>query len=330
MPGISDIVRFNNSAYISVLYQPDGENTHFTILPGVKYMYPPHPIALPSPLLVGLPDSLEIKPWLMQLLDPVPSVLLHLQRTAVEDGDRLPLAAELHCYIPLQHSPEHDDDDDGVVLSHGAASRRRASEARRAGAASTPLSAADTANLVRALLLGSKGTAAAKKAAAERQPQGNDDGDDSDDGADAAALARSAAAKACGASDEWIVDCVYKPALPPPLRGLDLSGHEVTQRVVSEISECARLLGRDCQLELLRLSSCQLASGPSDESGERHRPLPDVSHCMLVSICHHQIHHDTHMLAPRPPVLHLCHLLPPPRGAPPPSLPPSLPPCSGL
>lgn len=49
-----------------------------------------------------------------------------------------------------------------------------------------------------------------------------------------------------------------RPLLPLPVVSLDLSGHEVTNRVIMELVGCARALGPDCKVAQLRLSGCQL------------------------------------------------------------------------
>ena len=91
-------------------------------------------------------------------------------------------------------------------------------------------------------------------------------------GAAGASLA-SVSPEASSAEDWWRLLALERPAQPLPLCGIDLSGHEVTPRVVSELAECARKLGPDCRIGVVRFAQCRLEMGlPGDSCSPR--PLP--------------------------------------------------------
>ncbi len=83
--------------------------------------------------------------------------------------------------------------------------------------------------------------------------------------APANSAAGAAAAAAASAPEWWRLLICMRPVAPLPLRGLDLSGHEVTDRVVQELVECGRGLSQDCELASLRLGRCQLSMGHPGE-----------------------------------------------------------------
>ena len=77
----------------------------------------------------------------------------------------------------------------------------------------------------------------------------------------ASTLSSSGGIPSAVVEDWWRLLSSERPALPPPLRSLDLSGHEVSAKVVSELADCAGRLGPDCLLSAVRMAQCRLDMG---------------------------------------------------------------------